>query len=234
MHHFFRLRGTLTAILCAAFFIPTQARTIADSTARALYHSLAIPDRPDVDLLRRALTGYYQLRQQDKLSDKQIITVVDFRRASSERRLWVIDLATGKIRYHALVAHGRNSGELYATRFSNKVSSYQSSLGFYVTGDTYYGKHGLSLKLHGTEKGINDKAEVRAIVMHGAEYVSESFVQKVGRLGRSLGCPAIPNEIHRELIRDVAGGTCLFIYYPDEDYLRMSSMGTTSSPIVSR
>nr|PZN54557.1 MAG: hypothetical protein DIU61_07385 [Bacteroidota bacterium] len=221
--------------------VPRQTRAIprtdsAFHTAKSLLQTLASNDAemPNLDLLRRALAGYYQLRHQDQLSDKQIITIVDFRKPSSERRLWVIDLATKRVRYHSFVAHGRNSGELYATRFSNRVNSYQSSLGFFITGDTYNGKHGLSLKLYGAEKGINDKAEARAIVMHGADYVSESFIKKTGRLGRSLGCPAIPYDIHRDLIGTVAGGTCLFIYYPDENYLRMSSIGNPSSVIVAR
>lgn len=228
--HFLSPRRVAATIVSVVLLLPllTRAFHVSDSAtwvAEALHHSLTLSDKPDIELLRRALTGYYRLKQQHKLSDKQIITIVDFRKPSSERRLWVIDLANRKIRYHTLVAHGRNSGELYATRFSNRVNSYQSSLGFYVTGEMYYGKHGLSLKLHGTEKGINDHAEERAIVMHGADYVSESFVGKMGRLGRSLGCPAVPNSIHRELIGDVAGRTCLFIYYPDENYLRASIVG---------
>jgi hypothetical protein len=216
---------------------PSRATHFTDSTAlvaESLYHSLAFTEKPDIDLLRRALAGYHELKRQHRLSNKQIITIVDFRKASNERRLWVIDLAKRRIRYHTLVAHGRNSGELFATRFSNRINSHQSSLGFYVTGDIYYGKHGLSLKLQGVERGINDQAEARAIVMHGADYVSESFIKKIGRLGRSLGCPAIPYDVHKELIRDLAGRTCLFIYYPDESYLRMSSIGNTSLPVASR
>jgi hypothetical protein len=236
---FFSLSCRVRAgIFWAVLFIPASTQAIpADSAARfaeSLYHSLAFSEKPDIDVLRRALAGYYQLKRQNKLSDKEILTIVDLRKASSERRLWVIDLAKQKIRYHSLVAHGRNSGELYATRFSNKINSNQTSLGFYITGDIYYGKHGLSLRLHGAEKSINDQAETRAIVMHGADYVSESFIHKVGRLGRSLGCPAIPYNIHKELIRDVAGKTLLFMYYPDENYLRTSSIGKVSLTTVGR
>ncbi|HEX7014804.1 MAG TPA: murein L,D-transpeptidase catalytic domain family protein [Cyclobacteriaceae bacterium] len=239
MHLLSSPRRVLAGMLWAVLLLPapTRANPFAHSVARvaeSLYYSLPFQDKPDVDLLRRALSGYYQLKEQNRLSDKQIITIVDFRKASSERRLWVIDLANQKVRYYTLVAHGRNSGELFATRFSNRANSHQSSLGFYITGDMYYGKHGLSLKLYGAEKGINDQAEARAIVMHGADYVSESFVEKNGRLGRSFGCPAIPYRIHRKLIGDVAGGTCLFIYYPDGNYLRTSSLGNPSLPIVSK
>lgn len=241
MHVLSLTRRVLIGVFVIILLFPAQARAIpvVDSTAHlaaSLYRSLASdnPEMPDLDLFQRALNGYYQLKRQHRLSEKEIITIVDFRKASSERRLWVIDLKTQKIRYHSLVAHGRNSGELYATHFSNRVNSNQSSLGFYVTGDIYYGKHGLSLKLHGAEKGINDQAEARAIVMHGADYVSKSFIERTGRLGRSLGCPAIPYDIHRELIRDVANRTCLFIYYPDENYLRTSSAGNSARSLVAR
>src|SRR5690606_10385831 len=233
-------RWVVAVLFVAILTFPAHVRAIrvdsTASTAVSLYRSLAsnYTETPDPELLQRALIGYDKLKRQDLLSDKQIITIVDFRKPSSQRRLWVIDLKTREIRYYSYVAHGRNSGELYATRFSNRMNSYQSSLGFFVTGDTYSGKHGLSLKLYGAEKGINDKAEARAIVMHGADYVSESFIRKTGRLGRSLGCPAIPYEIHRELIGTVAGGTCLFIYYPDDNYLRSTSIGKPAPVIVAQ
>ena len=115
-------------------------------------------------------------------------------------------------------------GEEYAKYFSNIPQSNQSSLGFYITGGTYIGKHGISLKLHGAERGINDNAEKRAIVMHAADYVSEAFINRVGRLGRSQGCPAVPIEEHKEIIKALANQTCLFIYYPDQNYLSASKL----------
>jgi hypothetical protein len=175
--------------------------------------------KPDFDVFQQAMTGYTQLRNSKKVSEKEILTIIDFRRPSNEKRLWVIDLKQRKIVYHSLVAHGRNSGELFSEQFSNKNNSLQSSLGFYLTGSTYIGKHGVSLKLHGVEAGFNDQAENRHIVIHGADYVSEKYIKKVGRLGRSQGCPAVPMELHKELIQHIAGNTCLFIYYPDKDYL---------------
>lgn len=198
------------------------------SAIYSIYRSVTFEgtERPDFELFHRAMTGYYRLKENKMLSDKELITIIDFRKASSQRRLWVIDLFARRVKFHSLVAHGRNSGELYATHFSNRINSYQSSLGFYVTGKTYHGKHGLSLKLHGVEEGINDQAEARAIVMHGADYASESFIARAGRLGRSLGCPAIPVEIHESLIRAVAEGTCLFIYYPDKRYLGITALYT--------
>jgi hypothetical protein len=153
--------------------------------------------------------------------------MIDFRKSSNEKRLWVIDLEEKKILFHSLTAHGRNTGNLFAENFSNTPNSNQSSLGFYITGQKYLGKHGISLKLHGIEKGINDMAEARAIVMHGADYVSESHIKKYGRLGRSFGCPAVPMGLHKEIIPFLEGGTCIFIFYPDPNYLGKSEFNNT-------
>jgi hypothetical protein len=172
---------------------------------------------PNKEIFDRALSAYEQLNNQKDI--KPTITIIDFTKASTEKRLWTIDLQNQKLLYHTWVAHGQNTGDNFAQKFSNKHNSHQSSLGFYITGKTYIGKHGLSLKLHGLEPGINDQAESRAVVMHGADYVSENFINRVGRLGRSHGCPAIPMELHRELIQTVAEGSLLFIYFPDENYL---------------
>lgn len=189
-----------------------------------LYESINFPDdeKPNFEMFDRGIKGYTALRDSKQISEKEILTLIDFSKSSTEKRLWVIDLKTKTVLHHTLVAHGRNSGEEYASKFSNIPNSNQSSLGFYVTGATYIGKHGKSLILHGVEKGINDKAQERAIVMHAADYVSEGFIKKVGRLGRSFGCPAIPTEIHKEMISTLANGTCLFIYYPDTSYLKIS------------
>ena len=142
--------------------------------------------------------------------------------------MWVIDLKNKKLLFHTLTAHGKNSGDVFARNFSNTPNSNQSSLGFYVTGNTYHGKHGISLKLHGVESGINDKAEVRAIVMHGANYVSEAHIKQFGRLGRSFGCPAVPVELHKQIITEMANKTCLFIYYPDPNYTTSTKFQNTS------
>jgi len=179
--------------------------------------------RPGKEVFAQAMTGFYNLTQ-DGHTKSNTLSIVDFSLPSTEKRLWVIDLNSGRILHHSLVAHGRNSGELYAKVFSNKQDSYQSSLGFYLTGETYIGKHGLSLKLHGLEPGINDLAEARAIVIHSAEYVDEQYAKINGRLGRSWGCPAIPIKQHKEIIDLLAGGTCLFIYYPDQHYLSQSRL----------
>ena len=195
----------------------------------ALYHAIDYDDHepPPYDLFERALEGYVKLRHANKLSTKGILSLIDFRRSANEKRLWVINLNDKKLLYHSLTAHGRNSGEVFARSFSNVPNSNQSSLGFFVTGKTYIGKHGISLKLHGVEKGINDKAEARAIVMHGANYVSESYIEKYGRLGRSFGCPAVPMELHKKIIPEIANGTCLYIYYPDPSYISSTAFINT-------
>ncbi|WP_128543829.1 murein L,D-transpeptidase catalytic domain family protein [Larkinella soli] len=154
---------------------------------------------------------------------KSVLSIVDLSQPSSNKRLYVIDLATHKLLFHTYVAHGRNSGQLMANSFSNTNSSYKSSLGFYQTLGTYQGKHGLSLQLKGLEKGFNDNAFDRAIVMHGADYVCEDIIKQTGRLGRSQGCPAVPNALSKSIIQAIKGGSCLFIYSPYEEYLKKSS-----------
>jgi hypothetical protein len=138
--------------------------------------------------------------------------------------LWVIDLNTRSVLFHDYVAHGRNSGDEFANIFSNKPQSYMSSIGFYLTGETYSGKHGLSLRLDGMDTEYNHNARSRAIVMHGADYVSEAFIQKHGRLGRSFGCPSVSMEISDRIISAICEGSMLFIYYPDENYLKHSTL----------
>jgi len=173
---------------------------------------------PQLPALQTALAGYELLIEDQSISKPEVITIIDFSLPSDKERLWVIDLVQRKILYHCLVSHGRNSGELKAESFSNVPGSNASSPGFYITGETYSGKHGLSLKLDGLEEGINDNARVRTIVIHGAEYVSSDFVRTHGRLGRSFGCPAIPVELCKDIIQTIKGGSCLFIYVPTESY----------------
>ncbi|MCC9138376.1 murein L,D-transpeptidase catalytic domain family protein [Pontibacter silvestris] len=170
------------------------------------------------EVFDKALTGYYNLRREQKLSEKPIITIVDFTKSSTEKRLWVLDLSNKEVLYNTYVSHGRNSGEEYAENFSNDTGSYMSSIGFYVTQAPYYGKHGLSLRLDGMDEAYNSNALDRCIVMHGAEYASENVIDLTGRLGRSLGCPAIPMEHHEEIINTVVGGTTLYVHAADDAY----------------
>jgi hypothetical protein len=140
------------------------------------------------------------------------------------KRLWVIDLEKREVLFNILVAHGRNSGDVVPDRFSNKHNSLQSSLGFYITGSTYIGKHGLSLLLEGLEHDINDQAKRRSIVVHGADYVSEKYVKYTGRIGRSQGCPAVSMSVHKQLINLIKNQTCIFIYAPDKDYFQNTKL----------
>ena len=171
-----------------------------------------------LDVFNEALLGYLNLKAQGQLSDKKLLTVVDFNKPSTEKRLWVIDLAAKKVLFNSLVAHGKNSGANIAEEFDNTVSSEKSSLGFYVTQDIYQGKHGKSLKLVGMDEDFNTNALERCVVMHGADYVSDAFIAQNGRLGRSQGCPALPMENHSQIIEEVKGKTCLFIHADKKDY----------------
>lgn len=223
---FFKDRPLATALFCCIIVFSTKANvTDPVQYASELYNKLASKHKnlPDSLVFQEGITGYLILKKQKEL-EKPLLTLVDFSMSSNHKRLWVIDLKNVEILYHTLVAHGRNSGEEYATRFSNKPQSYQSSLGFYVTGKTYEGKHGLSLYLHGVEEGINDRAKERSIVMHGADYVSRLFIKKYGRLGRSFGCPSVPVEVHEAIINTIKEKSCLFIYHPDERYHNRSKL----------
>ncbi|MBC7745059.1 MAG: murein L,D-transpeptidase catalytic domain family protein [Flavobacterium sp.] len=171
------------------------------------------------DVFKTAVIGYLNLKSANLLSNKQLLTIVDLNKSSSQKRLWIIDLASQKLLYHTLVAHGQGSGGDMADKFSNLENSHQSSLGFYVTSDTYFGKHGLSMKLDGMDKGFNSNAKGRSVVLHGAEYVSQEFINQHGRLGRSHGCPALPLEITSQIIKKVKDKTCLFIAGPQKDYI---------------
>ena len=150
------------------------------------------------------------------------LTVIDYSRPSSEKRLWVYDLNTRELLYEELVAHGQGTGANRATKFSNQPDSHQTSLGLFVTDETYVGRNGYSLRLDGLDKGWNDRARDRAIVMHGAPYVSPQFVKATGRLGRSHGCPAVSDAVARRLIDRVKGGGLVFAYYPDPNFLKTS------------
>ncbi|GAC1603928.1 MAG: murein L,D-transpeptidase catalytic domain family protein [Hymenobacter sp.] len=205
--------------------LPTTAPALSptarfDQQLRTTYAALgAEQEGLRFETFARAMTGYLNLRQAGKLAeDKQVLTVVDFDLPSTEKRLWVLDLAKNEILFHTLVAHGHNSGENEATSFSNTDQSNMSSLGFYATGSEYEGKHGHSLRLKGLDEGINTNAAARSIVMHGADYVSEEFIKQNGRLGRSLGCPALPLDQYAQIIGAVNGGTCLFLNKSDAGY----------------
>ncbi len=192
-----------------------------DQKTRQLYDEINLKNEIAFPVFDYAFQGYSKL---SGIKKKNILTIIDFSKPSSEERLFIIDLENKELKMKSYVAHGKNSGENEATSFSNESRSLKSSLGFYLTAETYTGKHGYSLRLDGMEKGINSNARNRSIVIHGADYVSESFIEKYGRLGRSWGCPAVPSELSRQIIDEIAHGSCLFIYADDKEYLGASKL----------
>ncbi|TXD79237.1 murein L,D-transpeptidase catalytic domain family protein [Algoriphagus ratkowskyi] len=176
---------------------------------------------PSKEVFMMAAQGWSKMK--DKLKTK-VLTVIDFSLPSTAKRMWIIDPVSGVILLNSVVSHGRNSGDLMANNFSNIPESFKSSLGFYKTAETYSGKHGYSLRLDGLEKGFNDQARNRAIVIHGADYAREEFAESVGRLGRSLGCPALPSELSAKAIDLIKDGSLLFIFGKDENYINKSSL----------
>jgi hypothetical protein len=185
---------------------------------------------PNVEVFSLALNGFNSLLNEGKIQNS-ILTIIDFSISANKERMWVIDLKSKKVLFNTLVAHGRNTGEEFANSFSNEISSYKSSLGFYLTNELYQGKHGLSLRLDGLEKGINDNARERAIVMHGADYVSHEFVAANGRLGRSLGCPAVPENLNTDIVKTIQGKSLLFIYHNSNEYIAQSTVLNSGNSI---
>ncbi|MCD6055572.1 MAG: hypothetical protein K0R12_534 [Gammaproteobacteria bacterium] len=167
----------------------------------------------DPTALRAALNVYYQARETG-LDKEEIFTVIDYSKPSTQKRFWVLDMKNHQILFDELVAHGKNSGDLMATQFSNNPQSLQSSLGLFLTEGVYTGKHGVSLRLKGLSQGFNTNAYQRSVVIHGAPYVSESFVQQYGRLGRSWGCPALSQQLFKPTINAIKEGTLVYAYYP--------------------
>jgi hypothetical protein len=195
------------------------------ANASALYNELELGETGiSFEAFTLALKGFDKLTKKGLLNADSILTIVDFTKSSKQKRLAVIDLKSNTVLYSSVVAHGRNTGAEYARSFSNQPRSNKSSLGFYITQETYMGAHGLSLKLDGFEKGINDKARERAIVMHGADYANERIISSKGYLGRSFGCPAVPPNLTKKIIQKIKNGNCLFVYYPDKKYLRSSEI----------
>lgn len=220
-------RHVLAAALLMATAIGVQAAPAAQAGAAAggrLAHELAgaAPDlgRNVIDLAVQAMS----CATAAGMPASRRLAVIDYSRPSLEPRLWVFDLDRRKLLFHELVAHGRNSGDNLTTHFSNENGSLASSLGLFRTDDTYEGGNGYSLRLDGLEPGFNDRARERAIVMHGAPYVNAEIGRGQGRLGRSLGCPAVRSGIARQVIDSLKHGQFVFSYYPDQQWLGASPM----------
>ncbi len=215
-------------------FIPTHLHVLGNSSAVASEEGFSDPVAQKYTTLRldsaglsfaafeHAYKGFLKLKNGKVLSQKSVLAIADMTQSSNAKRLYLIDFDKDSLILQSYVAHGRNSGQEFATSFSNVAESNQSSLGFYITGDRYQGRHGLSLRLCGIENNFNGSAEQRAIVIHGANYVSETFIKNNGRLGRSLGCPAVSPDLCANIVSIMEGGTCFFIYYPSPKYLEES------------
>ena len=185
-----------------------------------LYQEMDLEGKVNYAAFRQAVAGYYRIGERKR----EVLTLIDFSKPSTQERLYVFDMKAKKILFSSVVAHGKNSGNNYATSFSNEDGSHKSSLGFYLTESTYQGRNGYSLILEGLEKGINDHARRRAIVMHGAAYANPSVIRQGGRLGRSFGCPAVPQKLCRPIIDAIKGGSVMYIYASKPDYLAQSSI----------
>lgn len=185
----------------------------------------------DFDAFKYALKGYLNLQNDNDLINSKYLTIIDMSVSANDERFFIINMETFELEHKSLVAHGRNSGSKTATKFSNVVNSHQSSLGFYKTAETYFGKHGFSLRLDGLEFS-NSNARDRAIVIHQADYVSYDYIKRNGRLGRSYGCPSLPEEDYKTIINKIKEGSCLFIYYPKNSYLEKSKLLNSTTDLV--
>ena len=206
--------------LLGLFMLAGVARADEGLVARL---AAAAPDA-DPHVLSLATRAADCARRQGLLDGFNHLAVIDYSLPSTRPRLWVFDVARGRLLFEELVAHGRNTGERLAERFSNVEGSKMSSLGLFRTAETYYGSNGYSLRLHGLDAGFNDNALARAIVMHGAPYVSDAIAERVGRIGRSWGCPAVRSEVARTVIDTLKGGALIFAYYPDRQWLDGSAL----------
>lgn len=219
-------------LLCVSFTpapstkeIPNNNIIIPSDKISSLYQSAQLEQSGlSEEAFTYALTGYQKLLQEKRIARSEYLTVCDFSQSSKQKRLYIMDITNGKLLIKTYVAHGRNSGIEYATKFSNIPESLQSSLGFYITSETYYGEHGLSLRLTGVDPGYNDKAFERSIVIHGAAYVDAARAKNGIMMGRSYGCPAVPQKESSNIINTIKNGTCFFIYHPSRNYLLNSKI----------
>lgn len=227
-------------IICASFTVvpsgdsssastvvsPISTVTAADNSAATTIYCGAGLEQYGLSRIAfdYAWKGYQYLTEKKLISRTSFLTICDFSQSSSKKRLYIIDVNKGTLITHTYVAHGKNSGSEYAAKFSNTPESLQSSLGFYVTQQTYIGEHGLSLRVNGVEPGFNDKALERSIVIHGAAYVDGARARAGVFMGRSFGCPAVPQNESAQIINTIKNGTCLFIYHPSKNYLLRSKI----------
>lgn len=191
------------------------------SNPMSLYQNMRLDGKIKYEIFEEALTGYNKIKNK---KNKDVIAIIDYTKPSTEKRFFVLDLKNQKVLFETLVAHGKNSGTFQTISFSNIPNSYQTALGFFLTDTTYNGDFGYSLKLLGLEEGFNSNADRRKIVIHGASYVSESFIKQFGFLGRTLGCPAVPVEYSQKIIDTIKNGTVVFVIGNDQNYFKFSKI----------
>ena len=201
------------------------------SYSEDIYHKINDSEL-DFDAFKHGLKGYVQLQNKVELNNSNYLTIIDMSASANTKRFYIINMETQTIEHKSVVAHGEKSGLEFAKKFSNKVNSHQTSIGFYKTAETYHGKHGLSLRLDGLEYS-NSKARERAVVIHAADYANPDFIKSNGRLGRSWGCPSLPEKDYSTIISKIKEGSCLFIYYPQEKYLSKSKFIATDNLLAS-
>ena len=236
---------TVIAVLTASFAytttdghynseIPETPKTLLETTNESITLDEKInhlydvfveknPNVPNLKSFKNGMLGYYKLSDK-KLFDKEILTIIDFSLSSTKKRMWVLDMKNKKVLFNNLVAHGKNTGGEFATKFSNTVNSLQSSLGFFVTAETYYGGNGYSMFIDGMEEEFNSNARDRYVVVHGAKYANPEFISNVGRLGRSYGCPALPTGLTQEIIDVIKNKSVLYIHSSNKKYAEESKM----------
>jgi len=202
-----------------------EIKLTAEEEMLKLYESFSLKNStmPQLSVFEKAIKGYKKLELEGKV-DNSLLTVIDFNLSSTKKRMWILNMETEEVEFNTYVAHGKNTGSEFANKFSNTLNSFQSSLGFYVTGETYFGKNGLSLFIDGMEKKFNSNARKRYVVIHGADYAEPQFIDRIGRLGRSYGCPAVPNTIAKNLIHKIKGKSVVYIHKSNEDYFNQSTL----------
>jgi hypothetical protein len=211
------------SFICLLLFLNSTNKPLKiDDYSKKLYSQIDNLSL-DYDIFHKSLTGYFHLLKNGKLKNSRYLSIVDMSLSANKERYFLIDVKEKKLIAKTLIAHGKNTGSEFAKYFSNTVNSYQTSLGFYTTAETYDGGNGLSMRMDGLEYS-NSKARVRDIVVHKADYVSYDFIKEHGRLGRSFGCPALPISGYEKIISKIKNGSCFFIYYPDNKYLLQSKI----------
>lgn len=216
------MKRLFRAFFCVVAITVGALPASASSSPRLLADLADLAPTLDREVLQRAVAAM-ECALDKGVGAAERLAVIDFSLPSSEQRLWIFDLKGRELLLHDLVAHGQGSGQNLASQFSNVTGSHQSSIGLFRTSESYYGRHGYSLRMDGLEEGVNDRARNRAIVIHGADYVDPAWIDRQGRIGRSQGCPAVRREVAEQVVDTLKDGQFLFSWYPDPEWLASSS-----------